>query len=157
MSKKVLVIEPDSFIRDHMEELLEIDNYIPLMAENADTGIALAIAHHPDIIFSELSKPDLIGLTVFKTLKQEPTTRHIPIILIFTYMNPEMLALLQELRHQPIKPDEFMIKPFAGDEIITVIKIYTSEKLHNTWHEAKKIPRRCSTTRDKLNRNVFSQ
>ncbi len=58
------------------------DNYNVYTAENGQIGIEMANKLQPDIIISDLVMPIMNGLELCKTLKNDITTSHIPIILL---------------------------------------------------------------------------
>jgi CheY-like chemotaxis protein len=45
-------------------------------------GFRLATERRPDVIFLDLSMPDLSGFEVFRKLKGQPVTAHIPVIIV---------------------------------------------------------------------------
>ena len=56
--------------------------YRTVMAENGDTGLFFARAHHPTLIVLDHSMPDRTGVEVARELKADPTTADIPILLM---------------------------------------------------------------------------
>ncbi len=71
-----------------------------------ETGQALVSAVQntpPDLIITEILLPEMDGFRICQTLKNSPTTRHIPII-IFTW-------LMAEQRARQAGADLFFLKP----------------------------------------------
>jgi two-component system cell cycle response regulator DivK len=57
-----------------------LDDFEILIAENGETGCAVAIAEQPDIIIMDLDMPVVDGWEATRRLKSNPATKAIPII-----------------------------------------------------------------------------
>jgi len=77
--KTILLVEDVPLNRDLMVQLLE-DKFHILQAEDGFQAIAIALQSNPDMIMMDLSLPGLDGWKTIKTLKTNPSTKHIPII-----------------------------------------------------------------------------
>ena len=77
------------------------------------TGIELAGAHLPDLILIDNNLPGISGVDVIKTLRGNPLTKHIPIIVLSADVKPHDIANAMEagvFRYltKPINLNEFM-------------------------------------------------
>ena len=63
-----------------------------LAAATAAEGAPLAAERHPDVILLDLLLPDRSGLELLPSLKAEPATRHIPVVVV-SVMNDAVRAL----------------------------------------------------------------
>jgi len=61
-----------------------------LVALRGSDGLALAREFHPTAISLDVALPDMLGWTVLNHLKQDPSTRHIPV---------QMLTLDEDWHH----------------------------------------------------------
>lgn len=77
----LLVVEDNDQIRQYIADSLGED-YRIIQAENGLTGISAAIEWIPDIIVSDIMMPEMDGIALTKTLKEDIRTSHIPIILL---------------------------------------------------------------------------
>jgi CheY-like chemotaxis protein len=59
---------------------LERNGFEVLMAVDGREGIALARAQSPDLILMDMRLPDLDGWSATRALKEDDTTRRIPVI-----------------------------------------------------------------------------
>ena len=123
MAKKVLVIEDDKDIRDTLVYVLEEQGYEVTSSE--DSKILKSIDRiKPDLILLDnwLTewKSDANGQQISKQLKSDPTTNHIPIIMISAVSNIQEIA---EAAHA----DGYVKKPFNLDEIIAIAKKFTEK------------------------------
>jgi two-component system, cell cycle response regulator DivK len=55
-------------------------NFVVKEADNARSGIELAMREPPDLILMDLSMPEMDGLTATRTIRALPQLTHIPII-----------------------------------------------------------------------------
>ncbi|MBE9045832.1 response regulator [Pleurocapsales cyanobacterium LEGE 10410] len=78
-------------------ELESQTNWNISTAIDATEGINKAKSLRPDAILLDLSLPDLEGLDTARTLKFEPTTRTIPILLTTTMSQAEVECLNTDL------------------------------------------------------------
>jgi signal transduction histidine kinase/ligand-binding sensor domain-containing protein/DNA-binding response OmpR family regulator len=78
--KTVLIIEDNddqrAYIKEHIGGQLEV-----LEATDGSKGLALAEACLPDLILTDLMMPGMDGTTLCRKLKENPKTRHIPVII----------------------------------------------------------------------------
>jgi len=78
----VLVIDDDPEVRYTIGQYLISKGYEVIFAENGDTGVLLAQERQPFAITLDLLLPNRDGWSVLKELKENLTTKDIPVILI---------------------------------------------------------------------------
>jgi CheY-like chemotaxis protein len=78
--KKVLIIEDNPINMELVTDILTVAGYRVLQAEDAEIGIALARTEKPALILIDISLPGMDGLAATRILRQDPTTRDIPIV-----------------------------------------------------------------------------
>jgi len=102
----LLLIEDNSDMRLYIRQELA-DRYHIVEAADGKTG--LAKAHHlmPDLIITDLMMPEMNGATLCRTLKAEPDTCHIPIIILTAQDDFE-----RRLECLEAGADTFIGKPF---------------------------------------------
>ena len=83
--KKILIVEDHSDIRRLMAFFLERTGYDVIEAETGLAAIEQANATHPDLIVMDLGLPDITGDVATARLKLDPSTKHIPVIVITAY------------------------------------------------------------------------
>jgi len=79
---KVLVIDDDKTASDLMELILESEGYEVLKCFNGRDGLRVTEEKQPDLIILDLIMPEISGFNVAYQLKQNPSTRGIPIIIL---------------------------------------------------------------------------
>lgn len=114
---KILVIEDELEIRSNLLELLELEGYNVISADNGMTGLLGAIEHTPDLIICDVMMPELDGHNVLQALRQEPKTVGIPFIFLTA------LADKGDIRKgMVLGADDYLTKPFTRSEVLTAVE-----------------------------------
>lgn len=109
MAIKVLIIEDNTDSRELMTDALEFAGFEVMQADDGEKGEAAAIAHLPGIILLDISLPVKSGWDVARSLRENESTKHIPIIALTAHAHIEDQArALQEgctaYLPKPVKP-----------------------------------------------------
>jgi CheY-like chemotaxis protein len=86
--KRILVAEDDRFLRKAAEVTLKRHGYVVLTASDGEEALRVAGAETPDLILLDLIMPKLQGFEVLRTLKQDPATVGIPVIVLSNLGQP---------------------------------------------------------------------
>ncbi len=78
----VLCADDDPFILQILGDALRFKGYRTLLAENGASALAAVQQERPDLILLDVLMPDIDGFEVCRKLKQNPTTREMPVILL---------------------------------------------------------------------------
>lgn len=81
MKKHILLIDDDETTRRLFGSLLSSAGYEVLYAKEANEGRELARRFQPDLILIDKDLPGIDGIKASGTLKNEPETANIPIVL----------------------------------------------------------------------------
>src|SRR5690349_18419573 len=79
---KILVIDDEATQRMLAKEFLEDAGHLVTVTEDGKRGQKLALSLKPDIILLDYLLPAVDGNSVCRTLKMNPATAEIPIILV---------------------------------------------------------------------------
>jgi CheY-like chemotaxis protein len=79
---KILIVEDHPACRDLLAFFLRNMGYETVEVENGQTAITCAATLQPDVIFIDLSLPDMNGVELVAVLKRNLETSHIPIVII---------------------------------------------------------------------------
>ena len=83
MSKaKVLIVDDEPFNIDVLEQALDGSNYQVITASNGQEAWAKIQSEQPDLILLDLMMPVMDGFTVLAKVKEDPTLRDTPIIIV---------------------------------------------------------------------------
>jgi CheY-like chemotaxis protein len=82
-ARRILVIDDEADIREIARMSLKItQQWEVLMAASGAEGIAIAAAEQPDAILLDVFMPGVDGLETLKSLRSNPNTKHIPVLLL---------------------------------------------------------------------------
>lgn len=82
MQKKVLSIEDDAFLSSLVAGKLVENGLSVVTASTGKEGIEKAKTEKPDVILLDLMLPDMGGFDILKTIKADPETKDIPVIIL---------------------------------------------------------------------------
>lgn len=114
--KKILVIEDEPSVRANILEILELEDYHGIGAENGLIGVLWALEHIPDLIICDVMMPELDGYGVLTTLRQDPLTATIPFIFLTAKADKTDFRQGMELG-----ADDYLTKPFTSEELLNSI------------------------------------
>lgn len=79
---KILIVEDTLAVREEIYDILLMEGYKVFQAKNGLEGYELALNESPDLIISDILMPKLNGFEMFKKLKENIKTMHIPLIFL---------------------------------------------------------------------------
>jgi two-component system phosphate regulon response regulator PhoB len=118
--KNILVVEDDRDISELIAYNLRSENYgIACLYDGAHV-VEFTRMSKPDLIVLDLMLPEVNGLDICRTLKNDPATKSIPIIML-TAKNEEadVVTGLQ------MGADDYIPKPFSPKVLVARIKAIT--------------------------------
>jgi len=83
--ERVLLVEDNLMNRRLAQFLLKSQGYIVYEATDGQEALELAKAHLPDLILMDLQLPGLDGFTATRILKEDATTKDIPVVALTAY------------------------------------------------------------------------
>lgn len=81
-AKTVLIVEDQIEMRAINAMYLHHHGYRVLATDNGMDGVRAAREEHPDLILMDISVPGLDGIRATETLKRDPETGEIPVVII---------------------------------------------------------------------------
>lgn len=78
----VLLIESEEEVTNSFKEIFEQQGFLIYTALNGKRGIELANALRPAVILLDFTLPDMLGFEVIKIIKENPSTKDIPIFIL---------------------------------------------------------------------------
>ncbi len=130
----ILVIEDEKNILELVKYNLEQEGYRVLTANRGDLGLDLAMKQNPDLLILDLMLPEISGIEICKTLKQNTKTTFIPIIMLTAKSQEADRILGLELG-----ADDYVTKPFSPRELIARVKAVLRRTHEKPKKESAKI------------------
>jgi twitching motility two-component system response regulator PilH len=119
---RILVIDDSPTIVALLKRMLQQNHYEVLVAYDGETGIEVARREVPGLIFLDIVLPGVDGFNVLRTLRRDPITKHVPIIMI-----SGNAQATEQFYVQRIGADDFMKKPFSRPEVFSRISSVLDE------------------------------
>jgi CheY-like chemotaxis protein len=96
LNSKVLLVEDSKFLRIANQRALSKAGFQVTTAADGAEALQVANAQLPDIILLDMLLPKISGPDVLKTLKRNPATMDIPVIVLTSLSQKNEEKLLQE-------------------------------------------------------------
>lgn len=88
---KILIIDDDQLTSTTWSMGLKSAGFDVINATNGQDGINQTKSQKPDLVLLDQIMPDMLGNAVLATLKQDPETAPIPVMLISNYNENQMM------------------------------------------------------------------
>jgi DNA-binding response OmpR family regulator len=105
--KTILIIEDSTDVRENIAEILKLENYEAVTAENGTIGIEKAKTVMPDLIICDIMMPGISGYDVLKQLNNDTSTGGIPFIFLTAKSERSDVRMGMNLG-----ADDYLTKPF---------------------------------------------
>jgi DNA-binding response OmpR family regulator len=110
---KVLIIEDSLEIRENTAEILTLEGYDVLEADNGVDGLQAAKTGRPDLILCDIMMPGMDGHTVCKTLRSDPSFSSVPFVFLTARSETRDIEAGFEAG-----ATSYLVKPFNMDELL---------------------------------------
>lgn len=131
----VLLVEDNDDFRFYLKDKLR-QYYKVLEGSNGKEGWQKALAHHPQLIVSDVSMPVMDGIELCKKVKGDKRTSHIPVILLTALTAEE-----DEVKGLQTGANDYVTKPFNFEVLNIKIKnlLQLNNQLKNTYTKQIKV------------------
>ena len=120
----IVIVEDDDEIRDYLTQELSGD-YDIRSCTNGREALAETLKCLPDLVLSDVMMPEMDGNTLAATLKTNPQTNHIPIVLLTAKNRDE-----DKLEGLGTGVDAYIVKPFNMDILRrTIVNLINSRRM----------------------------
>lgn len=110
---RVLVVEDEVDIADLIMFNLQRAGYEVLKSHDGIAGTEAALRERPDLIVLDLMLPGRDGYSVFRQLRKDPRTSHIPVIMLTARAQTE-----DRIQGLEAGADDYLTKPFSPKELV---------------------------------------
>ena len=126
MSKKVLVVDDDPDVRLFSVTVLEENGYIPLEAEDGESGLEMIKSEKPDLVILDVLMPRQSGVRLYRELKTSKALKDVKVIILSGIAKKTFLRSQKALTEfggaEIPEPEIYLEKPVEPEELAEVIK-----------------------------------
>jgi two-component system cell cycle response regulator len=127
MTKYVLVVDDTVSTVELFREILKMGGFNTFSAYNGLEALEIVRDQHIDCILLDVMMPGIDGISVCKSIKQNPNTKHIPIAIITAYYDD-----LVERRSFQAGANAFLKKPIDHQDLLEVVSELVERKIKET-------------------------
>ena len=130
MTARILVVDDiDANVR-LLEAKLTAEYYDVMTASDGPSALAMAARERPDIVLLDVMMPGMDGFEVCRRLKDDPVTRHIPVVLVTALDGRE-----DKMKGLQAGADDFVTKPI--DDVILFARVKSLVRLKAVMDELR--------------------
>lgn len=119
--EKILVVDDEENVRRLLRSMLG-NKYIVLEAKDGKAAIDIVRSQMPDIILMDIMMPNMDGYTACHTIKQDPATKMIPVI-----MGTAVGQELNKKLAQEMGADGYITKPFNSQVLADTVNRFLTK------------------------------
>ncbi len=114
---KVLIIEDNLFIRENIMEILELEGYQVVGAENGVVGIEMTYSENPHIIICDIAMPFKNGYEVYESIKSYLDEHRVQFMFLTASAEEKDIA-----KGKTAGADAYLTKPFKTDDLLNALR-----------------------------------
>jgi pilus assembly protein CpaE len=119
MTASILIVDDSEMMLKLVSAALKADGYELFTAQNGKEALEIARRVVPNLAILDMVLPDIDGYQICKTLRNDPHTAHMPIIMLTGFSD-----LDNRLRAFEAGADDFMPKPFQMEELQARVRVH---------------------------------
>jgi DNA-binding response OmpR family regulator len=127
MAEKILIVDDDVQTLRLVGLMLERQGYKILAASNGTQAIGMARSELPELILLDVMMPDVDGLSVARSLRKEPETTDIPILMFTAKAQVE-----DKIAGYEAGADDYLTKPIHPAELTAHMRAILSRSKSRT-------------------------
>jgi two-component system, cell cycle response regulator len=117
MSTKILTVDDSRTIRMIIQRAFRPFDCTFCEAGNGVDGLEAAARENPDLIILDITMPVMDGLTMLTKLRQEPTLKPIPVIMLTAESGRDNVAKVSQLGIS-----DYLVKPFKEETLLEKVR-----------------------------------
>ncbi len=121
MPKSILLVDDTETVLLFEKTMLRGLGFELRIARNGEKALEEVQKGAPDLILLDIVMPGLDGIETCRRLKDNPETSHIPVVMVTTKGEPEMVERAFE-----VGCDDYITKPLDKMELLAKVNTYAS-------------------------------
>ena len=129
MTARILIVDDVPANTRMLEAKLSAEYYQVATAQDGFEAIRLAHSWQPDMVLLDIMMPEIDGYETCRRLKDDPATRHIPVVMITALGDSS-----ERLRGLEAGADDFLTKPVDYDTLLARVRsLVRLKRLLDEW------------------------
>lgn len=120
MQKTILIIEDNEVNMMLYTLFLSKSGYSVIQSPKGKNGLEMIKEFLPNLVLTDINLPDMSGIDIIKILKDDPQTKHIPIIAISAFKDQNEEEEVRKISDATLK------KPTTNDGLLTAVRAFLS-------------------------------
>jgi DNA-binding response OmpR family regulator len=116
--KQILIVEDEPGTLNLIEQIVMRAGYEPLLARGGKEALSMMQEGGIDLVLLDIKMKDIDGWTVLMTLKADPRSSHVPVIIVTGKTPAEHRAQMKNLAGLY---EDYFVKPFEIEPLIAKI------------------------------------
>src|SRR6478752_2300935 len=129
MTARILIVDDVPANTRLLEAKLAAEYYQVTSAKDGFEALRMALEWQPDLILLDFMMPGMDGFECCRKLKEDPTTLHIPVVMVTALGEPS-----ERLRGLEAGADDFLTKPVDYDTLLARVRsLVRLKRLLDEW------------------------
>ena len=117
LDARLVLADDNADMREYLRRLLSTQWTVEAV-ENGRQALAAIRRQAPDLVVSDVMMPDVDGLELTRQLRSDPTTEHVPIILLSARSGEDATA-----EGLASGANDYIVKPFSARELVARVRV----------------------------------
>jgi signal transduction histidine kinase/DNA-binding response OmpR family regulator len=113
---RILVVDDNADMRDYLRRLLE-RRWAVATARTGREALEAVEREAPALVLTDVMMPEEGGFELLARLRADPTTRHLPVVLVSARAGEEATAAALRMG-----ADDYIVKPFSASELLVRVE-----------------------------------
>ena len=122
--KRILLIEDNHSLREEIVNVLELEGFDVVTAENGRVGLERLQEGLPDVVLCDLMMPDMDGYETLQAIRSHPAMHTLPVILL-TARDDETC----KTKGAELGADDYVTKPFKIPELLRALENISKKRV----------------------------
>jgi two-component system chemotaxis response regulator CheY len=127
--KNVLVVEDSATMRSFVVAALEAHDFEVTTAKSGFEAMKVLAQRKFDLVITDINMPDINGLELVRFVRESPTHKETPLIIISTDGRDK-----DRERGMKLGASDYLIKPFKPEDLISRARHFLSQASSKTEH-----------------------